>query len=290
MSLKLMTGIVITICYLIITTSFSVLDGIGILLEKWGQTQELNIYLKHIPTDQEKQEIEKILSKYNTHLKYEYVDSEKLLRNIKSQLPALSHELDKDKELVHLLPAHFVVNAENHIIEVSKNDLFSEIMDKLKSLNIIMDMNYGQAWLERYSHFLTSVKGGSLLIFLGLCFALVLVVSNSIRSTIDSKKEEIEILELVGATQKMIRKPFLIEGTITSLVCMCLALLLTSLFTLIIKNISGSQYSLFGVQLVFQYLNLFEVIFFLTTSAVLGYLGSYWVIKSYNNGWSSIQN
>lgn len=281
MPLRLMTGIVITICYFIITASFSMLEGVSKLLEKWGQTQELNIYLKQNPLQNEKKEIEAILSKYNTKINYEYVDNEKLLKNIKSQLPALAQEIDKDKDLIHLLPSHFVVSAENRIMGFSSEGIFDEIMEDLKKIPIILDMNYGQAWLDRYSQFLLSIKGGSILIYLGLCLALILVVSNSIRSTIISKKEEIEILELVGATQAMIQKPFLIEGTLSSFICMCLALGFTSFFVLMIKSFIGSQYSLFGIDIVFQYLSWIELFFFLTVAALLGYLGSFWVLKNY---------
>jgi cell division transport system permease protein len=282
--LKIMTGTVITICYIIITLSYSFLQGVTRFLERWGQTSELTIYLKHLPTIKEQYEIEKVLSSYEKEVNYEFINSEKLVENLKTELPALSQEIEKNSELISFLPAHFVVTANSSIFGFNPTSLFNQIIDGLKPLTIVSEMTFGEPWLKKYSQFLTSIKGLSLFIYLALCLALALVVGNSIRSSINSKKDEIEILELIGATPEMIRRPFLKEGALISFTSMLIALLISSLILTLLVQVISKSYAIFGLQIIVQPLKIKELVFFTMTSLALGLFGSYWVIKSYTDG------
>jgi cell division transport system permease protein len=286
-NLKIMTGSVITICYIIVTISFSFLQGITKFLERWGQTSELTIYLKHLPSPEEQSEIEKILLKYSNETNFEFVNSTKLAENLKNELPALSQEIDKNSELISFLPSHFIVTAQNSVFDLSPGPLFSQIKNSLKSFPIISEMNFGEPWLKKYSQFLLSIKGFSVFIYLALCLALLLVIGNSIRSSINTKKDEIEILELIGATPSMIRKPFLKEGSLISFISMCIALLISSATLNLIGQLVSKSYALFGLQIIVQPLKVYEIIFFLGSSLFLGFFGSYWVIKSHTDGFIS---
>lgn len=282
--LKIMTGTVITICYIIITLSYSFLQGVTRFLERWGQTSELTIYLKHLPTIKEQYEIEKILSSYEKEANFEFINNEKLLENLKTELPALSQEIEKNSELINFLPAHFVVTANSSVFGFNPTALFNQIIDGLKPLTIVSEMTFGEPWLKKYSQFLTSIKGLSLFIYLALCLALALVVGNSIRSSINSKKDEIEILELIGATPQMIRRPFLKEGALISLTSMLIALLISSLALTLLTEVISKSYAIFGLQIIVQPLKIKELVFFTISSLALGLFGSYWVIKSYTDG------
>lgn len=58
-----------------------------------------------------------------------------------------------------------------------------------------------------------SVAGGLFLLLLG--FVAVTVTANSIRAAIHSRRDEVTIMQLVGAPRWMVRGPFVIEGAIT---------------------------------------------------------------------------
>jgi cell division protein FtsX len=68
--------------------------------------------------------------------------------------------------------------------------------------------------------------GGAILIVVLLASALFAIV-NSIRAAITARKEEIEVMRLVGATRGFIRAPFLIEGLLLGLISALVALGLT---------------------------------------------------------------
>ena len=93
------------------------------------------------------------------------------------------------------------------------------------------DITSGADWVEGYVRALAFVRG--LAIGLGVIFVLAttLIVSNTIRLAVLSRRDELEILSLVGASRSFVNTPFLIEGLLQGAAAGALAwLLLYALF------------------------------------------------------------
>lgn len=77
---------------------------------------------------------------------------------------------------------------------------------------LVDDVIYDRAWIERLHRILT--LGQQLVLLLGGLLALgaVLVIGNTIRLTIESRRDEIIIIKLVGGTNAFVRRPFLYTG------------------------------------------------------------------------------
>jgi cell division transport system permease protein len=76
------------------------------------------------------------------------------------------------------------------------------------------EVEYGQEWIERFSAFLKLLQAGGIALGLMLVVAVVFVVSNTIKLAVFARRDELEIMQLVGATALFIRVPYLIEGLI----------------------------------------------------------------------------
>lgn len=76
------------------------------------------------------------------------------------------------------------------------------------------DLRYGQDWLERFESFLRLVKAGGLLLGGFLFFATLFIVANTIKLTLYARRDELEVMALVGATPLFIQFPFLVEGAL----------------------------------------------------------------------------
>jgi cell division transport system permease protein len=85
---------------------------------------------------------------------------------------------------------------------------------RLREVPGAVDVDYGTAWLERLETFLgrARVAGLALLLLLGLATAVL--VSNTLRLAVYARREEIEIMKLVGATDAFVGAPFLLEGVL----------------------------------------------------------------------------
>lgn len=74
------------------------------------------------------------------------------------------------------------------------------------------DVMYGEGKVEKLFNFLNISRNVGLVLILGLLFTAIFLISNTIRITIIARRDEIEIMKLVGATNSFVRIPFLLEG------------------------------------------------------------------------------
>lgn len=99
------------------------------------------------------------------------------------------------------------------------------LVSELTSLPGITDVYYGKEWVERlrqaadFTRLITFAIGGLFLL------TTIFVVSNTIKLTIYLRRNELETMRLVGATNFFIRGPFVLEGILQGLVGSGLAML-----------------------------------------------------------------
>ncbi len=146
-----------------------------------------------------------------------------------------------------------------------------KVSDQLRRLDGVDDVFYRQDLLiklERYLEiFLIIILGVGLILGAGAIF----LVSNTIKLIIFSRNSVIQIMKLVGATRRFIRRPFLIEGIIQGLIGGCLAALF---FYLILKAI---KLEIPGLIFIDQ--RSFPVLIIL--GALLGLLGSQLALRKF---------
>ena len=87
-----------------------------------------------------------------------------------------------------------------------------KISDKIKKLENVYNVVDGKDTYENLFDFLETARNIGLILVLGLLFTVIFLISNTIRITIIARKDEIEIMKLVGATNSFVRIPFILEG------------------------------------------------------------------------------
>jgi cell division transport system permease protein len=80
------------------------------------------------------------------------------------------------------------------------------------------DVDYGNAWLETLERLVRRSQVAALVLFAALAVATAVLVSNTLRLAVFARRDEIEIMKLVGATDAFVSAPFLIEGLLQGLV------------------------------------------------------------------------
>lgn len=106
-------------------------------------------------------------------------------------------------------------------------DVVRSMAQRLSSEPAVEEVRYGSDWLDKV--FLLRRVAGTATAVLGTGFAAIaaLIIGAAVRLAIFARRDEIAIMQLVGATGWFIRKPFLIEGLITGLLGGLLAALAT---------------------------------------------------------------
>lgn len=85
---------------------------------------------------------------------------------------------------------------------------------RLAEVKPIEDVRFGKDDIERAFALLSFARITALVLGAALCLGTILIISNTIRLTVYARREEIEIMSLVGATNSFVRAPFVIEGMI----------------------------------------------------------------------------
>lgn len=123
------------------------------------------------------------------------------------------------------------------------------VAKKAKKLRHVSDAKYGGASAKKLFSVVASIQRWGITISLLLLFVAVFLISNTIRITILSRKNEIAIMRLVGATNGYIRWPFILEGAWTGLLGAILPILIVDglyvwMYGVITASLSGTSYSL----------------------------------------------
>jgi cell division transport system permease protein len=138
----------------------------------------------------------------------------------------------------------------------------------------VEDVQFNRDWVEKMESL--SRLARALGFFLGgiLVLASFFIISNVIKLNVLARKNEIEILRLVGATNVFIRIPFLLEGILLgamgSLVSLLFLLLVVKLFPLYLGSSLGALQELLS----FRYLTFSQSISLLVAGGGIGFLGS----------------
>ena len=96
-------------------------------------------------------------------------------------------------------------------------DLVPGLAQRLENMTGIETVRYGQGTVERLLRTADWVRRAGLAGLFGISLAAIFLISTSIRLTVYSRREEITIMRLVGATNGYIRWPFLVEGVFIGL-------------------------------------------------------------------------
>lgn len=139
---------------------------------------------------------------------------------------------------------------------------------------LVQDIQYGQDWLDRLDRLLYVLDFGAVALGLTLSLAAVFIISNTIKITVMARRDELEIMRFVGATESFIRLPFLVEGVIQGMAGAVLSLgLLSSVYALLAGRSDQPILKILNIESL-AFLPLSTISAILLGGMVLGGLGS----------------
>ena len=125
----------------------------------------------------------------------------------------------------------------------------SAVAKAIEGMDYVARVRYGEARADNLFRIIATARNIGAVIIVGLLALAMFLISNTIRSTISSRRTEIEIMRLVGATKAYIRWPFFLEGGMIGLLGSIIPIgLVWSIYLWIYKGgsdfFSGSSFSL----------------------------------------------
>lgn len=242
-------------------------------VQKMRESVQFSIYLEDGIDAKAVQDIKNTLNLDQRIFSATYISKEAALE--------IFNESFQDKTLIdrlgeNPLPASFEVVVKNEFQEVV---LLEAIINDFKGLGGVEEVQYGSEWLENLNTFLKLLQvigvgiGGFLIV------AIMTNIANTIRLHFYNRRDEIEIMKLMGATHGFIKIPFFIEGILMGTISSGLSVLLLFLvFTYTKEHLEGflgTMGSLEGL----QFLPPNILCGLLIGGGTLGGLGSYLSMK-----------
>ena len=89
---------------------------------------------------------------------------------------------------------------------------------RLSAFTEVEDVRFGQEDIEEINSILSGARTVATVLTAALLVATVLLVANTIRLAVYARRDEIEVMSLVGATRAFVRAPFVVEGALQGLV------------------------------------------------------------------------
>lgn len=199
---------------------------------------------------------------------------------------SVKEAMQKESEVFDSIMSEYDDNSnplqDTYLVKVDDINLIGETADKIKALSYVDIVKYGEGSVEELVKIFDIVKKITYIAVVALIFVTAFLISNTIKITIQSRRREIEIRRLVGASNLFIKQPFFFEGIIIGALGSVLPIGICyfgynylydrmggKVFTDIIKLIKPSSI-LFNVSIVL-----------LVVAVVVGAFGSYKAVRKY---------
>ena len=114
-----------------------------------------------------------------------------------------------------------------YVVKVKDVTKMEETANKIESLEHVTRVKYGESLVNKLISSFNVVRNACLIAVAALIIVTVFLISNTIKLTIFSRKNEINIMRLVGTSNTVIKIPFLFEGLILGLIGSVIPVLLT---------------------------------------------------------------
>ena len=116
---------------------------------------------------------------------------------------------------------------DSYVIEVEDIKDINETATTIKNLDKVEKVKYGKDSVNYMIKVFDVVRKGTIILVIGLILVTTFLINNTIKITIFSRKNEIDIMRLVGTSNTVIKLPFLIEGFLIGLFGSIIPILIT---------------------------------------------------------------
>jgi|Deesub1362B_J571_1020462.scaffolds.fasta_scaffold03417_5 cell division transport system permease protein len=182
-------------------------------LKRWQSEVEVTAYLrKGIPLSRQRALVGEILALPGV--------DRAVLTTEEDALKQLRMELGENKFILeglqeNPLPASVEITVKEDIARSPAT--LRVLAERIQSMEGVESVYSGHQWVEKIALLRQGVALGSLVLGGALLVAVIFIISNTIKLTVYSREDEVEIMRLVGATDGFIRAPFILEGVLQGL-------------------------------------------------------------------------
>lgn len=171
---------------------------------------------------------------------------------------------------------------DTYLVKVDDINKIGDTANDIKKIEKVALVKYGEGSVEELVKIFNIVKKISYIVVISLILVTAFLISNTIKITIQSRRREIEIRRLVGASNLFIRRPFFFEGIILGILGSILPIVICCYGYKYLYDKLGGQLFTAIIKLVTPSSIVYKVMFVIVTVAVVvGAFGSFRAVRKY---------
>lgn len=264
---SLMTIAVIGITLALPTGLYVLIGNLERLSEGWDTGGQISLFLKRDTGEAAAQKLAARIGRIHGVAHVDYISREQALAEFKTRsgFGNALNVLDDNP-----LPAVLVV----HPADAAAPDAVEKLLKQLRAIDAVDFAQLDLEWVRRLHAILDIAERGVFVLAALLGLAVLLTIGNTIRLAIINRRDEIEVMKLMGGTNAFIRRPFLYSGVLQGLLGAAMAWLIVALVLLFLAGAITDLATLYGSDLRIEGLTLTDVGMLLGAGAALGWFGS----------------
>ena len=177
---------------------------------RWGEAAELSVFLKDDATPQHVKMVDDLIAGSGLAAERQYVSKADALTRFRQEFPDLAPATARLER--NPFPASYEVRLRSEAQQAG--EAVDALAATLTGVAGVAEVRYDRRWLSRLAAAMRVVGGVGALIVAMLALAAALTVANVVRLTAYARRDEIEIMQLVGAPLAYVRGPFVTEGVL----------------------------------------------------------------------------
>ena len=236
------------------------------------------VFMKKETTKEELDKTKEAISKIDNVSDVKYTSKEDIKNNMASEYPSFEKMMES------------WTNADNpfqdsYVVSVKDVRDINETVTTIKNLDNIDIVKYSESMVGELINIFDAIKTGTICLVVGLVLVTAFLINNTIKITIFSRRNEIDIMRLVGTSNAVIKLPFLFEGLFIGVLGAIIPILVTIFgYTYIYNAVSslGTSNILSIIKLTSPELIVYKTsLFILIIGAVVGMFGSVKAVRKY---------
>lgn len=208
-SLSLASISCIAITLIIVAVSIVVSFNVENFTQEIERDLTIVVFVDNDATQEEVNNVKQELEKINEINKKEIVYKDK---------NSIKNDMAKESEVFNTVMAEWDEKdnplKDTFQVKVKNAEKIGVTADKIKKIKKVSVVRYGEGMVEKMISSFETIKKITYIAVIALILVTIFLIINTIKLTIFSRKREISIMRLVGASNFTIKTPFIIEGMI----------------------------------------------------------------------------
>jgi cell division transport system permease protein len=234
--LHLLSVFSVAVAFVCLTAALLVVVNVAELRDRWARAGRASIYLQQNASEGAIQDLERALRDSAGVSAVRFVSTDDARRDVLANA--------SDPVLAALPPEAFPASLEVELSSEADPHRMEALVQQLSLMPAVETVETYQNWTERLESLLSGGVSASLLLAAVVLAAVISVVGSTIRLSLQRRRTEVEVLKVIGATDRYVESPFLVEGAVQGAAGALVALLLLGVLFVIVRSSVHSELAL----------------------------------------------